>query len=155
MLELFETDGGRKQAGFRGDSRNDDLVCALATLYEESYRKWYMVVGMQNKLRRLKPSARPLKFDYSTILAKVGFVKVTLPPKDFFTFSDAYTKYGNCIVVDPRGMAYCLANGIFYGKSKKDQARKAYLPGGTGAFEYIERMTRHIWVKPKGEIRYG
>ena len=160
MLKLVESDGGRRFAGFKSLSRKDSLVCALADFHsdtfkdEHQYGKWRLVVGLHNKKRRIKLSEKPLKEDVSVILEAAGFAKVTLLPYRWLTFSEAHEAYGDCIVVTTgfRWRASCLKGGRFYGRSDDDQMREK-LNVTTGQFEKIERMTRQIWVKIKGEIR--
>ena len=96
----FQTnDGGRRAAGFKGNA-SDCVVRAIAITTGKDYLEVYKHVAGLNKQTVGKRSARNgvSKEVAARAHAYFGLSKVRLPKGPKPTFSEAYGRYGNCIV---------------------------------------------------------
>ena len=99
MIGFQEDDGGRKSAGFKGESA-DCVTRAIAIATCGEYMKVYKdladrmhAIGNPRTARNgiSKKVSRPAFLDY-------GFTKAKLPKGPRPTWTEAWETYGNCIV---------------------------------------------------------
>ena len=152
MIGYMYSDGGRKDAGWKTESKTDGLVCAIADVLEEPYRKWYMIVGMYNQRRGLTIGASPLDHDVPKILEAANLTQVTLPRNGWLTLTEAYETFGDCIVFTGRRLVpYAIRDGNIYAKSIKALKYMKWTPTGFSEAEDTERKTRQIWVRVQSQ----
>ena len=161
MIDFVKNDGGRKAAGYKG-TVGDCVVRAVSILEggtAETYQAAYETSRVENQgviNRKRKPLSRKradgdpspekgsLKAATPRVLKAHGFVKVDLREwTEKPTFSQAYERYGNCIVSTTRHIAAVvngslqdLFNGLTY------EWENEY-----GQVEVRERKAMSIWVK--------
>ena len=100
MIRYVYDDGGRAASGRRGSAR--DCVCrALAILTSRPYEECYQALAEANA--RHGKGARSARNGVHTkawpkVFAEFGLVKVQLPGGPRPTWTEAWARYGNCIV---------------------------------------------------------
>ena len=146
MIRFIETDGGRQRAGFRGRT-GDCVVRAVTIISGEQYKNVYRTAAAINKDITGKRSARNglLPKVYNRLLARFGFVKVNAkrPSGDYMTYSEAWERYGNCIVSTNKHLA-AIMNGAL---QDTFDGRTYEWPDESGMqCEIRERKARSIWV---------
>ena len=147
MIGYVHSDGGRRDAGWKLESKTDGVVCAIADVLNEHYKKWYMIVGMYNQRRGLTIGASPLDHDVPVILEAANLVNVTMPRNGWLTLTEAYETFGDCIVFTGRKLVpYAIRDGSIYAKSAKALKYRTWSVTANQLTE-VERKTRQIWVK--------
>ena len=112
MIEFEYDDGGREASGRQGEAR-DCMVRALSIYFPHlGYDNLYAMVADANAKAGRPRSARngvATKEVRDKLMADMGFLKaIQRGPK--MTFSQAWERYGNCIVTTTRHIA-CLRDG--------------------------------------------
>ena len=144
MIGFIFTDGGRADAGFKGDA-GDCVTRAIAIATGKPYTEVYKYLSELNYRRHGKKTARNgiNKNDAAKARSHYGMVQVKLGRGAKLTFTEAYNLYGNCIVTTTRHEA-AIVNG----------ALRDTIDGRTyeweNAYQYItrERKAMSIWVQP-------
>lgn len=102
MIEFKYNDGGRKAAGYKGDT--GDCVCRAVSIITgcsgDNYKKWYKLLANLNRKRYGKRSARNgiHKADYEKAFRLAGLCKVKKEKGPCPTYTEAFERYGDCIV---------------------------------------------------------
>lgn len=148
MIGFNHNDGGRAEAGFRGNAR--DCVCRAISIITggggTNYKKWYKLLADMNRKRCGKATAREgldwKDSDKAMVLA--GLTKVKRSQGDPYpTFTEAYERYGDCIVTTTGHIC-----AIVDGKLQDNGDIRTYVwdEYGTDDPETRERKARSVWV---------
>ena len=163
MIEYIYDDGGRKAAGYKGDT-GDCAVRAIAIAADADYQHVYkaMCDAMQehgyvasgNAYRQKRKDGGKRKRGQlngkqvqQEVMAQFGFRKVTLGAGERPTYTEAHARYGNCIVSTTRHV--CALKG---GALRDTFDGRTYDWIGshpdTGNFnEKRERKAMSVWVR--------
>ena len=148
MINYEYNDGGRAQAGFKGDA-GDCQVRAICIATDLTYKKVYDTIAKTfkkhdypqsanvYKIGRKKPGKRNPRIIQDDILKGFGFKKVKLGKGSRPTYTEAYEEFGNCIVTTTKHFT-----------SLVDEALQDTFDGRTyeWEFETKERKARSIWI---------
>ena len=106
MIGYQYHDGGRSEAGYRGEA-NDCVARALSIMTGESYQQVYLELARANKASGKARSARnPIRNEvWQPVYESYGLRKVKLPPGKRPTYSEAYERHGDCIVKTTKHVA--------------------------------------------------
>ena len=172
MIGYAYDDGGRRDAGYKGDA-GDCVARAFAIALSESsglpagdaYKLVYKMMADGNQKRKGVRSARNgvHRSVYDKVAAALGFVKVKLPRGPRPTYTEAYETHGDCVVSTTKHMAAitrgCLRD-TFDGRTYVMRDRPAVFetigdgptvmiederPGGI-----FERKAMSIYWRPRG-----
>ena len=150
LIGYSYNDGGRRVAGYKGDTR-DCVVRAFCILtgadYKETYRE---LASLESATTGGSKTARngihkPVRDAY---FAKHGLEKVRLPKGSRPTFTEAFDRYGPCIVSTTKHVA-ALTDGALQDTEdcrtyEMDSREDSYETGGV-----FERKAMSVWVLPK------
>ena len=158
MIGYIYDDGGRRDAGYKGDT-GDCVPRAIAILTGESYKEVYRTMADAMKAsgyaasgnayataKRKMPKKRgqkDAKVVQEIVMAKYGLVKVKLPSGERPTYSEAHAEYGN-VLVSTRGHVCAIVDGelhdIFDGRTYD------WTNEWDETFEH-ERKAMSVWVR--------
>ena len=112
MIGFQYDDGGRRLAGFRGDA-GDCVVRALTIVTSGDYRSIYREVARANQLHKGTRSARNgvNRKVWMPIFEAHGLRKVKLPKGPRPTYSEAWQRFGDCIVSTTKHLA-AVVDGV-------------------------------------------
>ena len=146
MIGFIRDDGGRKAAGYKGKA-GDCVVRALAIVLDrrEDYRELYreMADGMAEYGRPRSARNGVSRKVSRPIFEQHGLRKVSLPKGPRPTYSEAYARYGNCLV-GTRKHVCAIVDGNLH-----DMHDGRTYQWGDGMFdppETRERKAQSIWV---------
>ena len=113
MIDFTNDDGGRLDAGYRGDA-GDCVVRALTIITGEDYRDIYREIARANQRHEGKRSARNgvKPKVYLPVFAAHGLRKVSLPKGPRPTYTEAWERYGDCIVSTSRHVAAIIGGAL-------------------------------------------
>lgn len=114
MLNYVKDDGGRADAGYKGEA-GDCVTRALAIVSGEPYRELYRELARAQQAVTGKRSARNgiKKKAYEAVFQGHGLVKVKLPKGPRPTYAQAHERYGDCIVTTARHVC-ALVDGALH-----------------------------------------
>ena len=149
MIGYKYDDGGRQKAGYKGNA--GDCVCrALAIASAVGYQRIYDELSQANKELIGKRSARngvSIKA-YGPVYERHGFIKIKLPKGPRPTFTEAFRKYGDCIVHTTKHICAIVDGNLrdtFDGRTY-EWAETMY-SGFDFGVETRERKATSIWVR--------
>ena len=156
MIDFQYDDGGRLEAGYKGQAR-DCVVRAYCILTGEDYRAMYKVFAKaQGELTGGPVSARNgiVRAVSRPMFEALGLQKIKLGRGKRPTFTEAYNLYGDCIVSTTRHLC-ALVNGAL--RDTADCRTYLFPQGHTircvqgrqffETPELRERKARTIWIK--------
>ena len=146
MINFNYNDGGRSEAGYKGDT--GDCVCRAVSIITgcsgDNYKNWYKTLANLNHKRYGKRSARNGidKSDYEKAFRLAGLVKVKRGKGVCPTYTEAYARHGNCIVSTSHHLC-----AIVDGKLQDtDDTRTYEWLDESGVSETRERKAQSVWV---------
>ena len=157
MIDYRYDDGGRAAAGYRGKT-GDCVVRAIAICAREVYRAVYVTMAGHMKRNgyaasgnayatrernRKAPRRRgqlTAKRVQDQVLGAYGFRKISLPAGERPTFTEAYHRFGDCVVGTTKHVAAIV-----------DGALRDTFDGRTYEWdiETRERKAQSVWVRPR------
>lgn len=155
MIGYRYDDGGRFWSGKFFKSNGDCAARALSILTGTRYREVFSRLADANALVGLEPTADKgiVRFVESAVFEEFGLVRVKLPAGPKPTWTEAYLRYGDCIVAT-RGHVAAIRGG-----KVRDAFDSRRTTGGK------ERKAMYIWVRadeegrppeePSGTERFG
>ena len=161
MIGYRYDDGGRRAAGYRGDT-GDCVVRAIAICAGKDYKAVYLTMAEHmrrngyaasgnayatSERRRKAPRRRGqlrVKDVQDRVLEVHGFRKVRLPSGVRPTFTEAHERYGDCIVGTTKHMAAIVGGAL---RDIWDGRTYAWVEPDTGG-ETRERKAQSVWVRP-------
>lgn len=142
MIGYVPDDGGRKAAGYSGKA-GDCVARALAIVLDarDEYRALYRELADGEAAIGKPRSARNgvSKKVYPKVFARHGLAKVKLPSGGRPTYSEAYERYGDCIVSTARHVAAITGGAL---RDTFDGRTYEWRDEGTR-----ERKAMSVWVK--------
>lgn len=147
MIGFSYNDGGRRAAGYKGDT-GDCVVRAFCILtgadYKETYRELASLEsattgGSKTARNGIRHTVRDAYF------AKRGLEKVKLPKGVRLTWSEAYDAYGDCIVSTAKHVA-ALMDGALQdtGDCRTYEMQTVY--GSSWDYQTLDDVTRPVQV---------
>ena len=147
MIGYVYDDGGRSEAGYKG-AAGDCVARAMAIMLEEPdgsrpYRYCYRTLAQGNADAGGTRSARNgvMTKIYSKIFEAHGLTKVKLPKGPRPTYTEAYERYGNCLVKTTKHVC-AIINGQLH--DTFDGRTYEWDDGYT--VETKERKAQSIWI---------
>ena len=143
MIGFQKDDGGRRDAGFKGDT-GDCVTRAIAILTGEPYKDVYRYCSELHGKRYGKKTARNgmHKADTTKACEHFGLRKIKLGRGPKLTFSEAYEDYGNCIVTTTGHVAAIVDGNL----RDNNDIRQYTMQFDDGSREVRERKAMSIWV---------
>ena len=140
-------DGGRQAAGYVGDSAGDCVTRALCILLHADYRRVYRMFANANASAGHKRTAREglQPAVWKPIFRALGLQPVKLPRGPRPTFTEAYDRYGDCIVATTRHIA-AIVGGYLHDTG--DSRLYVWTDPDTRQTEVRERKAQSVWVRP-------
>ena len=146
MVGFTLTDGGRSAAGFSVRNDAGDCVCrAISILTRVPYKTVYRKLAAESQRRGGKRTARNgvRKPVYEAVMTDLGLVKVKLPQGPRPTFSEAWQRYGDCIVTTAKHVAAVVGGQLC---DTGDCRTYEWLDEG-GYYKTRERKAHSVWVR--------
>lgn len=139
-------DGGRSDAGFKGERAGDCVTRALAIFLGRPYRQVYDYIAKINKSFGNRKSARDGIPEHvmETVFQNCGLVRVQLPKGANPTFTEAYDRYGDHIAFTTKHVV-AIVDG--YVRDTSD-CRYYVWRGRRGELkpEVRQRKSQKVWV---------
>ena len=113
MLGFHYDDGGRAASGRKGNA-NDCTVRALAIISQRPYAECYKLLATHNQryggVKSARNSVDKRAMDKAYKLAGLRKVKLPAGPKP--TYTEAYERYGDCLVTTSHHIAALIAGNL-------------------------------------------
>ena len=148
MLQYRRSDGGRREAGFKGTG-GDCVVRALALMTGKPYRACYNELAVEAYADVAKNGQKwthdyierkgVLPRTYAKVYKANGLVKARLPKGALPTYTEAVALYGRCIAKTRRHVVHLNGQGMH----DTFDGRLAHF-WATG--EVVERKAVVVWV---------
>lgn len=107
IVGFKRNDGGRQEAGYKG-STGDCVVRALAIMSDRGYRECYDACASANRLfsqdlKRAKSARDGVNENaWHYVFSYCGFQDTGIKASDELTITEAYERFGDCVVEIPR-----------------------------------------------------
>ena len=114
MIGYEFDDGGRKDAGYKGFT-GDCVIRAISIATGQDYKELYKRFAGLNKVRFGKATGRDgvSPKDFVPVLEEFGFARVrNQRGKPLLTFTEAYERYGNCVVSTTKHIAAIIDGNL-------------------------------------------
>ena len=155
MLGYEYDDGGRRDAGYKGDT-GDCVVRAIAIAsgapYQDVYdamaqamcRHGYRASGnAYGQGKRHSRGQRPARQVQTDVMAEYGFEKVKLPKGPKPTYEEAHARYGDCIVSTTKHVCALVGGAL-----RDTSDGRTYIWEDKYGFNRLhERKAMSVWVK--------
>ena len=155
MIGYIYDDGGRKDAGYKGTT-GDCVVRAAAIISATDYREMYGMMADANANSAQRAKRQGVKRGYAKrtaangvakdayvkVFGQIGLVKVRLPKGQRPTYTEAYERYGDCVVTTARHMCAIVGGNLrdlFDGRTYEMESEY-------GEVEVRERKAQSVWV---------
>ena len=145
MIGYKYDDGGRSLAGLKGDTR-DCVARALAIFTGDPYLYIYRELASANARAGHKRSARNgvPKAVYARVFERHGLRKVPLGRGERPTFSEAYRRYGDCIVSTTKHLAAIKGGEL---RDTFDGRTYEWVDFHADEVEVRQRKAMSVWVR--------
>ena len=147
MIGYEFDDGGREAAGYRGSAR-DCAARALAIASGADYRDCYAALAEANaryEANGRRSARNGIDRRASDRVKKAfGFTKVKLPKGPRPTYTEAYERYGDCMVTTTRHICAIIDGTL---RDTFDGRTYHWVDDLEGVDEWRERKAMSVWVK--------
>ena len=143
MISFRYNDGGRSEAGYRGDT--GDCVCRATAIlagadYKELYKRYADLHHKRHGTRTARNGIN--KADYERVFKQLGLEKVKLGRGPKPTFTEAWEQFGDCIVTTTRHICAIVDGAL----QDTEDIRVYDWLNDNGSVETNERKARSIWI---------